>query len=779
MKMIDYKAFCFDLLSAESEDEVVSILKEQNLWDDLSQWQYYGGMENNWGIIGNQQSKPESALVEKLVNSVDAVLMRECYLRDIEPTSTRAPSSISDAVETFFNIKNGNLSKLSSRKRVELSREIGLIATGQKLEPNYIIFDRGEGQEPQDFPETFLSLNKSNKLRIPFVQGTFNMGGTGVIRFCGKFHLQIVLSRRHPGFCDNDKWGFTIIRRQEPTEGVKHSVYTYLAPNGQIPEFPSPEISIPLPRKGTEEIEPLRFGTIIKLFNYKMPGGLKTNIKLDLSYKLSVLLPRIGLPIRLYERRDYRGHSQEATMAGLQVRLDEDRNNLDPTFPPSSNVFYIDEQKYSYSIYVFKKGGSEKYRKNEGVIFTYNGQAHGFLSTSFFGRNAIKLDYISDSLLVIVDCSEINQSTREDLFMNSRDRLTEGELRNSVEQELEKIVSSHQGLKRLNYLRREEAIKQKTGESKPLQEVLQTIIEKSPALKALFKEGGDFSNPYDMSSASTMEEFEGKDFPTYFRLMKGEEIKDCHIGQRFRVQYETDVVDNYFFREEHKGDFKLFIDGKEYKGYRLNSWKGVYTLNVLLPDNVIVGDILECKSIVTDDTQIEPFTSEFSRKVKEPIRTTKSQPGKRKKPSSKGDGERQMPGGLSLPVVKEIYKDGWNEHDFDEFSALKVASAGEEGGYDYYINMDNKYIQHEIKKLNLENESELIFAKYKYSMVLIGMAILKDQEIFEREVFHENGGFDIKWLVRQITQAYAPLSIPMIDTLGKLNMNDIRRSLDN
>jgi hypothetical protein len=762
-------------MSAESEEEVVKILKRENLWDDTSQWAYYGGMENNWGIIGSQQAKPESALVEKIVNSVDAVLMRECYLRNIDPASASAPRSISDAVQLFFNVKNGNLSKLSASKRVELSREIGLIATGQKSEPNYIIFDRGEGQEPQKFPNTFLSLNKSNKLRIPFVQGTFNMGGTGVIRFCGVYHIQVLLSRRHPSFSEDTNWGFTVIRRQEPTQGVKHSVYTYLAPNGNIPEFPASQFEIPLPRKGTEDIEPLKYGTIIKLFNYRMPGGLKTNILFDLFNKLSVLLPRIGLPIRLYERRDYVGHSQEATLAGLQVRLDEDRKNLDSNFPPSSNVFYINEQKYSYSIYVFNKGGSEKYRKNEGVIFTFNGQAHGFLSTTFFERNTINFDYIADSLLVLVDCSEIDQATREDLFMNSRDRLTEGELRNTIEQELEKIISGHQGLKRLNYLRREEAIKQKTGESKPLQEVLESIIYKSPSLKALFTQGGDFSNPYDMTTGNVDEEFKGKNFPTYFRLMKGEERKVCYIGQRFRVQYETDVVDNYFFREEHKGDFKLFINGKEYKNYRLNSWKGVYTLNVLLPDGVSEGDILECKSLVTDDTQIEPFTSEFLREVKGPIKEHQGGKGGRKKPSKEGEGERQKPGGLALPVVKEVYKNGWDEHQFDEFSALKVSSVGEEGGYDYYINMDNKYIQHEIKKRNLENESELIFAKYKYSMVLIGMAILKDQDIFQKEMTHENGGFDIKWLIRQVTRAFAPISIPMIEILGELNMEDIKR----
>jgi hypothetical protein len=34
-------------------------------------------------------------------------------------------------------------------------------------------------------PETILSLARSNKMYIPFVQGQFNQGGTGALRFCG------------------------------------------------------------------------------------------------------------------------------------------------------------------------------------------------------------------------------------------------------------------------------------------------------------------------------------------------------------------------------------------------------------------------------------------------------------------------------------------------------------------------------------------------------------------------------------------------------------------
>jgi hypothetical protein len=69
--------------------------------------------------------------------------------------------------------------------RRDVARGITLAATGvkgQEGDPCLTIADQGEGQTPRKFPDTFLSLEKSNKLRIPFVQGKFNMGGTGVLQ---------------------------------------------------------------------------------------------------------------------------------------------------------------------------------------------------------------------------------------------------------------------------------------------------------------------------------------------------------------------------------------------------------------------------------------------------------------------------------------------------------------------------------------------------------------------------------------------------------------------
>lgn len=69
------KELCLNLAFADSESEVINLLKKVGYWSDTNAWQYYGDTENNFATIENQQSRPEAALMEKLINSVDAVLI--------------------------------------------------------------------------------------------------------------------------------------------------------------------------------------------------------------------------------------------------------------------------------------------------------------------------------------------------------------------------------------------------------------------------------------------------------------------------------------------------------------------------------------------------------------------------------------------------------------------------------------------------------------------------------------------------------------------------------
>jgi len=74
----------------------------QSNWHPLDESQGY------FGVVKNQQSSPVAALVEKLTNSIDAILMRRCYEEGIDPKSPDAPRSIESAIDRFFpNIKIG------------------------------------------------------------------------------------------------------------------------------------------------------------------------------------------------------------------------------------------------------------------------------------------------------------------------------------------------------------------------------------------------------------------------------------------------------------------------------------------------------------------------------------------------------------------------------------------------------------------------------------------------------------------------------------------------
>jgi len=473
-------------------------------------------------------------------------LMSKCLEAGIDPKGREAPRNINEALVKFFSIPDGKLSKLYPRQRAMLAENIHLVATGSKSNPCYSIIDKGEGQTPDKMPTTLLGLFKSVKNEIPFVQGKFHMGGTGALRFCGENHLQLVLSKRNPRILssgESDEWGFTIVRREEPHGNRRTSVYTYLTPKGMIPSFKADGLPL-LPSIYPNKFgEPLEWGTFIKLYNYNL-HGLKTNILFDLYNVLSLLMPNIALPIRLYERRKgYAGHTYETTLSGLSVRLDEDkRENLELGYPSSHPIACLG-QKMQAQIYAFKPGQSSNYRRNEGVVFAVNGQTHAHFPSTFFQRENIGMGYLRDSLLVIVDCTNLEDRLKEDLFMNSRDRLSACELRSEIERQLERMIKEHPGLRELKEKRRQEEIKDKLEESKPLRDVIEKVIKNSPTLAKIFSTGGRLQNPFQLEQAGIGQTYEGQKYPTFFRLKKKTHkdlVKNCPINWRFRVQFETE-----------------------------------------------------------------------------------------------------------------------------------------------------------------------------------------------------------------------------------------------
>ena len=835
--MSDNKQLCTDLLRADSEETVINILEKHGYWDKPELWRHYGDVENNWGQSGNQQSLAEAALAEKIVNSVDARLINECRKQDIEPSSPEAPQSIRTAVARFFENRTGAkiatggyIEDWGDHKTREIAEGITLAATGLRPKQlNITISDCGEGQTPDRLPETILSLSKSNKQYIAFVQGQFNQGGTGALRFCGKNNLQLVISKRNPHFLDKDasaldyEWGFTIVRREFPTGkpgSRKNSAYTYLAPVGVGTDFEPrhggvlsfaaesypihPNDDDPYGREATH-------GTAIKMYEYRFLGERSNILRgKSLRSRLDLLLPEVALPVRLFEfRKNSAGKyldvgSRRTTLSGLLRRI-KDSENVEKGFPVRipfqpggekliANVFAFvpkgstREGDDKNSIETSKKlGGVRGYRKREGIVFLRNGQTQGHLPKDFFGRDAVKMKPLKDDLLVFVECDELSNVTREDLFMPSRDRLTDNEFKQALVDSLEKALRDCQELKDLRNKRQQERMRERLQDEKPLTDVLQSLIKSSPNLTTLLKLGQRISSPFNTepTGSDDQEEFKGEVYPTFFKN-KGVEYgqtldRTCPINYRMRLSFETDARNDYCTSAAERGSFDLTWKGKDGVEYKSSPngptlKNGIATVMVDLPVTANVGDHIEFIARTHDSNRL--FENRIRVAVKPKAERHRGGGGGRKPPRDKEGADRERPRELEAPNIKRIYRSEWEAESFDEFTAMKIEPLGYTDDestelYEFKVNMDNMPLESEAKLKRLSKEAtRLIREQFLYANVLVGLSLLLDDKRSKKpEALDEDGPIEtIEDRVESTCRALAPF-MPALISLGTSDLD--------
>ncbi len=827
--MSDNKALCTALLYADSEDEIIMILKEHGYWDEPALWRHYGDVENNWGQSGNQQNLAEAALAEKIVNSVDARLINECWMSDTDPESAEAPKTIREAVARFFENSTGKkiatggfIEDWGAKKTRKIADGITLTATGTRPQGlNITISDCGEGQSPDKLPDTILSLSKSNKQYIPFVQGQFNQGGTGALRFCGMSNLQLVVSKRNPDLLNESasprghEWGFTVVRREFPRDepgAPKNSIYTYLAPvgaeegdrdrRGGVLSFAAESFGI-YPDNESPYGRQAPYGTAIKMFDYKFVGERSNILRgKSLLSRLDLLLPEIALPVRFYEyRKNKAGRyldvgSRRTTLSGLLRRI-KDSDNVESGFPVSvpfqprgekliANIFAFVQAGSTKETNAKKLGGARGYRKREGIVFLRNGQTQGSLPKDFFRREAMKMKPLADDLLVFVACDDLSSRTREDLFMPSRDRLVDNEFRRALVASLEKAIHDCQELKELRNKRQQERMQERLQDDKPFTDVLQSLIKSSPNLTTLLQPGQRISASFKTvpTGSDPKEDFKGEVYPTFFKIKGtdyGQTLKrSCPINKRMRLTFETDARNDYFTRAAERGVFDLTCkgsDGTEFKASPIgpNLKNGIATVTIDLPSEVSVGDEIEYIAH-THDT-CHRFENHIKVTIQPKAEMHPGGGGVRKPPKDKDGAERERPSKLESPRIKRVYRDAWEKESFDAFTAMKIEMVGYSDDetrdcYEFKVNMDNLPLQNEAKLKRLSKEAAALLRKqFMYANVLIGLSmILEDKRAKKSEKGDEDASSEtIEDRIECTCRALAPF-VPTLISLGSSDL---------
>jgi hypothetical protein len=745
----------FDLLYlAATEEDVDKIVQSNPDTFKGENWFPLGSNYGNFGIIENQQAAPIAALIEKITNSIDAILLKKCLEAKIDPKSTSAPRSMEEAVKRFFPEEHKSWDLPSFRHKQ--AQDIQIIADGPRMNTSLVIYDNGEGQHPYDFEKTFLSLISGNKNEIHFVQGKYNMGGSGAIVFCGKKSYQLIASKR---FDSLGKFGFTLVREhplsKEEEQTKKNTWYEYLKIDGVIPAFDISELELKLHNRK------FKTGTVVKLYSYDLPAGSRSVISRDLNQSINEYLFDPALPILTVDNKNRYPDDihLEGDLYGLKRRLEQDDSRYIEN-EDSFSELYTDELfgRAKVSCYVFKTKMDKKtvketketirrefFKNNMSILFSINGQVHGHYTSEFISRS-LKLNLLKNHLLIHVDCTEMNYNFRKELFMASRDRLKEGDETRALRAFLAKKLGAASGRLAEIEKRRKDTISVDSSDTNellrsftknlPMNSELLKLLDQTFKLE-LKKEKPEKKEREQKTQKEDIEPFNPQRFPSYFKLKSknnGErEATKVPLGGEKTMRFETDAENQYFDRIEEPGALKIALldfnrnttTGGTAPG-KIERIEDAFNVDISSPKDGNIKVILSPKKEVQvgDAVRVKVTLDGTGREFDEIFWVKISEPEAPKEPSKKEDKIEES--FLGLPQFVLAYKEPKGENtvsweqvaeatgDDMDFPTVMYPLANGENLERVFINMDSNVLKNFKGKYKNVDEAQLQIADRKY-----------------------------------------------------------------
>lgn len=708
----------YALYNAPSSDAVFQIVEQYGL-NGPENWRPYGDNQNNAGTFENQQASPENALVEKITNGIDSLLTLNCRLHHMNPedsSNPQLPKTSHEAVAQFFGVQEGRWQNASEGQRREAASKLQIIVTEDKKRPNVAVFDDGEGQNPSNFPQTFLSLARGNKNKIPFVQGKYNVGATGAVVFCGTKHrYQMIISRRNAELEDADnRIGFTLVRRHVLTEEeentMKLSWYEYLVIDGEIPFVEAEALDL-----GIEGRE-FHSGSVVKMYSYQLTNASMATT--DLWRNLNVLLYDPALPVLICEKREYSQHSDTKVMSGNKTRIKihfEKEENKGKLFYKDMRLSLFNCQ-IPVAVYVFPRDceGSE-YIRHHSVLFMLNGQTQGFEGWTFIAQ---KLGFraLKKQMMVCVDCSQITASHRQELFMASRDRMKAGEDYNLLSEELASLLRGDADLKAKDKEYKGQDFRSAGNDDEIVKTMfaglkknvnIQRLFTGTPGAFSVFEQKNERPAPADEGEAAEQPAVELKPYPTFlhvegFDAEEEECIKVVRQGGSGTVMLETDAENDFLGRTTDAGNIEAVTqdfgegahagagghypssgNGEKIRVDTVGPYNGKIKLAIHASNEAVPGEIIPLSvKMISSQGEHEVF---LKVQVAEPA------------PQAKARKKRQREPQASLPPLIRVYENAtetgsatWQEVEGMTADTIVKLEIGDGNLVEkVYINMDS------------------------------------------------------------------------------------------
>ena len=738
---------CLGLLRCESEQAVSQIVDD--LPADVT-WHPIDDRETNFNVVTNQASTGAKALTELCTNMVDAILLKRASEEGIDPTGPNAPQSVTDAVRILADLRGARRGILAevdnpSYLRDYATKHLVIAVTGERgAKPCFTFIDSGEGQAPEDFKNTFCSLSSGRKKDIPFVQGKYNMGSSGVLSYCGRRWYKLILSRRHDR---TSAWAWTLVRRR-PGDGTPIAEYLHIG--GVIPTI-TDETVVPAVLRDGQPDEALRrtTGTIIKVFSYEF--GTATNFR-TVREALNENLVSTVLPFRLMDYRAAPDRARggrralgvdERTISGMEFQLrrhiddPEDDDDAERGGEPIhiADIAHPDLGRIRITAVPLPRdlpGWLKQGRNNNRVYHHVNGQVQFKQGRGFISQQC-KLGALKDRVVVIVDASDMSEAAHNDVWKGDRETIRETEIGNLYVKEIQSAVRNSPTLKRLQEQIAREEIEHVAEEVQS--ELFQSVVDVDPHIAQILPDGNLVSLPgLDTPGNGGNDDFKGLHSPTFVSLI-GRTLREHGIdvpkqGVR-RVRFATDAENAWLTRPEDTGSVNLDKTASSLFSLSASLLDGSLAVTLAHIDQGDSPDTRFSASLVlTDPTMVEPVSEEIEiRLVDERKPQPSGRSGRRKKKGENDDSEPNS-SGRGLPPTQWLTRDGrkvgnvesrpWpTDIGFSEQDGGKVEDLGEQ--MLYLINYDNAHLQRFMLTERNESIKRIIIEQYRLSMLVLMM----------------------------------------------------------
>ncbi len=582
------------LLDATTAEEVDFIVAHSEFFKNV-EWVQIGGKkvaeEVNAGHVEGQMKYPENAFVEKITNSIDAILMKKCHEHGIDPIDkSRAPKSLQEAIAKFIGTEE-DFEKLRKQHS-----DIIITAEGKKEYPTLTIIDRGEGQEPERLSATILGLSHRLKVDISFVYGKYHQGGSASLRFSGSkptLCYQLVLSKRAETLKpQNNAWGFALIRKVFINSRL--ASYQYCVDKDNKIFTVSHNTTIFFAKRNNIDFTD---GTLIKVYDYQLIRP--TNIVFgsgSLSDDINKKLLQPAIPIHLKElRKDFAegrtAKSTQWTIGGLLRIIRDKKDLIREEFSIPADLGPLGKKNIHFIVlkHISENPSVGTYKERKEKIFylenglSLNNQQVGFIS------DICQLPNLADYILCFIDISNVSPE-QTNIFHSSREEFANTPDYKDLKHKL-KIVFEDPKLIALQREYKNKDILSTQFLDKDTNKILESALKADTELLRDLELGEDLQFPLETEEPKypePEEEYAGKYLPTIFELT-GDDQREINERSFGLVSFRTDATDNFLDRINDQGVCDS-PSSNNFSIVRRAPRKGVISFRVQAKEEAVAGN---------------------------------------------------------------------------------------------------------------------------------------------------------------------------------------------